>query len=334
MRCRRQLLLLLLAPAASLAAVCFEEWQCLYHYLDSSRSSEWSFDLRPLCSGDDRVMQVTTPEGYKWTVRYAVCGNTSWACNPSWAHAAAHGSVIQDLQTLPTPGAMTTDPDTGASVPATADCEVLGHTRPEFDLLDETNPSTGGIVLRHSSLPPASHDKYTCPTDARTGYPKERQVRMVLLCDPTLAPTQVVEVSFLEDKPPHGLGTCIYNLTLRAAAACGAPGDPFGPATDPAAAAAAAGFVSPDVAARGVPGTNFGYVLLGAALLLFGQFGWGKLRESGVVDRLPGVSASWERRGAFAKMSTSGGSSGVGAGGGGGGNAAAAAAAPLRYGAA
>ena len=38
-------------------------------------------------------------------------------------------------------------------VPCTAECEVLGHDRPEFDVLDPNNPRTGGIRLRHTSLP-------------------------------------------------------------------------------------------------------------------------------------------------------------------------------------
>ena len=227
------LLLLALAAVASaqsptppplLASTCYSEYQSVFHWLDSSKSTEYSYDLRPLCVANDRVFSVTTPEGYQWAVRYAVCGNVSTACNPSWPHAVSRGNVVQDLLTAPSPGTMTTDPETGQSVPATSDCEVIGHTRPEFDLLDESNPATGGIVLKHSSLPPSASDKYKCPTDSRTGYPRERWVSIVILCDPSLPVSQLKEVSFAEVKPSGGLGTCVYNLTLRSGAACGAAG--------------------------------------------------------------------------------------------------------------
>ena len=291
------LLALLLAPAPVLSAVCLDEWMCIFHWLDPAKQTEVSFDLRPLCGAADRVMQVTTPEGYKWQVRYVICGNTSTACNPSWQHSASHGNVIQDLLVAPSPGARVLDPDSGQMVDATADCEVLGHTRPEFDLLDETNPMTGGIVLKHSSLPPTEFDKYICPTDSRTGYPRERQVNINILCDTTLTSSQIVEVSFIEVKPTS-LGTCIYALTLRSGAGCGVAGDPYDPAVPPAQAAAD-GYVALSVAQAGLPGTNFGYVLLGVFLVLAIQALWEKLYERGYVSQsYPGPQGiPWTRRG-------------------------------------
>ena len=66
-------------------------------------------------------------------------------------------------------------------------CQVLGHTRPEMDVLDVNNPSTGGVLLRHTSLPGSRYDAFPCPMDAITGYPKERQVDIHLLCDTSMA---------------------------------------------------------------------------------------------------------------------------------------------------
>ena len=269
-------------PLLARAAVCFDEWQCIFHWLTPDKQTEWSFDLRPLCVANDRVYSVTTPEGYSWQIRYAICGNISTACNPSWAHAVSHGNVVQDLLTAPPQGSTTTDPETGQLVPATNDCEVLGHTRPEFDLLDETNPATGGIVLKHSSLPPSSSDKYKCPTDPRTGYPREREINIIMLCDPSLPVSELREVSFAEVKP-SSLGTCIYNLTLRAGAACGAAGDPYDPAGG--GAAAAAGCVSLAAAQAGVPSTNFGYVVLGTVLCVAAQAAFSWARERGLLGR-------------------------------------------------
>ena len=298
--------------AAARAAVCFDEWQCIFHWLDAAKTTEYSYDLRPLCVANDRVFSITTPEGYQWAVRYAVCGNVSTACNPSWPHAVSRGNVVQDLLTAPSPGTMTTDPETGQSVPATSDCEVIGHTRPEFDLLDESNPATGGIVLKHSSLPPSASDKYKCPTDSRTGYPRERSVSIVILCDPSLPVSQLKEVSFAEVKPSGGLGTCVYNLTLRSGAACGAAGDPYDPAGTSGGAAAA----SADCQRRvqiGVPGTNFGYGGLGSVLCVAAQAAVGWLRERGLLDRyLP------SSRSAGLPMKAAVGGSGFASGGGGG----------------
>jgi hypothetical protein len=317
------LLLLALSPAAR-AAICFAEWQCIFHYLDATRSREVSFDLRPLCGADDRVMEVTTPQGWHWRVRYAVCGNVSYACNPYWPHAAAHGQVVQDLLEPPPGGATTLDPDTGETVAATDDCEVLGHTRPEFDLLDEADPARGGIVLRHSALAPSAADKYSCEIDTRTGYPRERAVSITILCDEALNASQVAEVAFFET----AAGSCEYNLTLRSGAACGVDGDPFSPpsatpsasatasATPTAsasrsrtasvtasasasaspsaapAAAAAADVVSRAAAEAGLPATNAGYTVLGCALALAAQAAWARLRRAGGAGAGGGAGAS------------------------------------------
>jgi hypothetical protein len=29
---------------------------------------------------------------------------------------------------------------------------VLAHTRPEFDLIDPSNPATGGVLLKHDGM--------------------------------------------------------------------------------------------------------------------------------------------------------------------------------------
>jgi len=279
-------------------AFCFDEWQCIYHWLDKTKTTEYSYDLRPLCIVADRVYNVVTPEGYAWTIRYAVCGNTSFACNPSWPHAVSRGNVVQGLGNLPSPGTMTTDPETGLQVIATEDCEVLGHTRPEFDLLDPTNPATGGIVLKHSSLPPSASDKYTCPTDSRTGYPRERTVSIVLLCDPSMSSSQLREVSFAEVKP-GSLGTCVYNLTLTTGAACGAAGDPYDPAGSGGSTNLAAACSS--LVALGAPSTNFGFVILGTFLCVAAQAAFAFACERGLLDRFGLGGASSVRFGAPGK---------------------------------
>jgi hypothetical protein len=160
------------------------------------------------------------------------------------------------------------DPETGKAVPCTLSCEVLAHTRPEFDLVDDSNPATGGVILRHSGLVPAVTDKFGCQTDPRTGYPRERTLDMILQCDPTMSRNQIVPVSFVEPVS----GSCQYQFTLRTGAACGIDGDPFDLPTTQA-----------------TPGSNFGYVVLGAVLCVSLQFATAWASARGYFSHLPSI---------------------------------------------
>lgn len=174
----------------------------------SSAVQEYSWDFRPLC-GQDRNWTITTAQGYVWSIIYTVCGNTSYRCNPRWSHVSAGGVVHQTWGQHPDE-CIATDPETGKVVPCTQDCEVLGHTRPEFDLVDESNPATGGVILRHSGLVPTSRDPNGCATNPLTGYPRERSMDMILQCDQSMSRNAIRPVSFVEPVP----GNCYYQFTL------------------------------------------------------------------------------------------------------------------------
>jgi hypothetical protein len=272
-------------PLPALASVCFDEYQCITHWISSDRSQEYSFDFRPLCSLGNTVVgndgsgivrtpsgdfnwTMYTPEGYRWEIIFNICGNTTAACNPSWAHSFSRGVLIQSWGDPP--GGTTTDPETGQTVPTTPACEVLGHTRPEFDFVDPTNPGTGGVILRHSSLPPMQGDPFPCLTNPLTGYPKERNLDIVLLCDSSLTSDNLAPVSFVESKQ-YGLGTCSYVFTLRTGAACGVSGDPFDMV------------VTPDTSSNAA--SNFGYTVLGAFLAVGLQFGFTRAYAGGHLAR-------------------------------------------------
>ena len=85
------------------ASTCFKEYQCIFHWLaesstpgrTSSNRAEFSFDLRPLCGVSDRNYTFYTAEGYRWTILYTICGNTTFACNPNWPHSFSRGVAIQ-----------------------------------------------------------------------------------------------------------------------------------------------------------------------------------------------------------------------------------------------
>jgi hypothetical protein len=275
-----RLLPFLYTLSSILADTCFHEYQCIFHWLSDSSTpgrsgaitSEYSYDLRPLCTGNDRNFTFVTSEGYLWTIMYQLCGNTTWTCNPSWIHTFSHGSIIQLWGT--TPGGRTTDPETGQTVDITPDCEILAHTLPEFDVIDPNNPQNG-IILRQNSLPPTSSDKYGCPTDPRSGYPKEREVNIIIQCDQSMSVNDVREISFTEIKTDSGLGTCQYNFILASGAGCGVKGDPFD------------NFVtSTTPTGPGAPSYNFGFTILGAVLCVGLQFGFNRAYSAGYFNNI------------------------------------------------
>jgi hypothetical protein len=147
-------------------------------------------------------------------------------------------------------------------------------------------------------------DPFGCPIDSRTGYPRERSIDMILLCDPSMTMDDATPVSFIEVKPT-GLGTCQYAFTLKTGAACGVQGDPFD--------------FQPAVTGAGAPASNFGFTVLGAVLLVGFQMGFARLAAgghlTGLTSRLPsflgggggGGAAAGAKGAGFAKMGTSSG---------------------------
>ena len=183
----------LCAPAAR-ASVCFPEYQSFFTWFSDDRSQQFSYDLRDLCTtgsgtaGIDHVWWTGLCTGAgcmnNYTIFYTIGGNLTRRCNPRWDHYLSGGSIIQSWGDVPSVSP-TVDPETGATVPVDANCEILAHTRPEFDLQDESNPATGGIALSYAALPDAVNDINSCPPDKRYGETKgPRYLTVYIDCDP------------------------------------------------------------------------------------------------------------------------------------------------------
>lgn len=245
-------------PPPLSVSTCYPEYLTIFHWLNPSRTEEYSYDLRPLC-GIDRFLAVPIPNDaahHYWYFFFSIMGNVSrstFSCNPVWQPTYfSGGSFIQVYSyDYPTPSPIPgqTDPETGAPVDnPSPPCIIFAHDRPEFDLIDEANPATGGLRLSYSGMTEPSSDAFNqCPTSPIYGDGEQpRFLRINLLCDPSVADMRTDATLFSEYAP------CKYELDVSTKAACGASGDPFSlPATS-----------------RGA--TNFGFTVLGSVLTCVG----------------------------------------------------------------
>lgn len=179
-----------------------------------------------------------------------VCGLTNYKCVPNWPVYDNYGVAVQILSAAPSPnpGCMDT---TGATVPCSGQCVVLGTDFFKFALLDETNPATGGVVLSHTGMPPDADDPFPCPAMTPNGLTQERQLAIMIKCNAAVSGLQVLNVT--EPSP------CSYLVTAQSSAACAATGDPFD------LPAANSGWLAPGQY-RDDPGHSFGFVILGVFL--------------------------------------------------------------------
>jgi hypothetical protein len=136
---------------------CFDEYLCIFHYLNSgtSLSYKYSWDFRGLCrtAGNEYLYTDT----YNHTVRYNICGMVSKPCVPSEykvniGMGVATQQWTEDPPCGPTPSC--TLPEDGSPVCCTGDCTVLAFDIPRYSLMDPNNPVTGGIIMSHAGLPP------------------------------------------------------------------------------------------------------------------------------------------------------------------------------------
>jgi hypothetical protein len=318
-------------PPPLFASTCYPEYQSVFHWLDSDKTTEYSYDLRPLC-GVDRFIAYPIPSdpARYWYFYFSLGGNISrqtFSCNPVWTPTYfSGGSFIQSYDNdrpapTPPPGWPAKDPETGAPLAApSVPCIVFAHTRPEWDLIDPANPATGGLKLSYLGLTePASDSFNSCPySDVYSGE-RPRKLTVNLLCDPAGSASDIKLVANPNTPTDPSsyyaeVDTCVYELTVSTKAACGSSGDPF----DLPCASSSAAMEQQLQAGR--PGTNFGYTVLGAVLLGLAQFAIarGALDVAGAALRSAGILKGG---GVFG--------GGIGGGGGGGGGGAGAAAASL-----
>lgn len=273
---------------------CNPGYQCVFHYIDETSTVEYSWDFRGLCRGPGQEYFYRDSVGQNYT--FQICGNVSVPCLSRGAiNPAAHGVMVQtwgngpfvnpackaDTCGLGNPLCCEDREYPGAYGCCTQGCEVIAHTRPEFDLIDPSNPATGGILLLHNGMMPVSGDPAGCPPDPITNYPAPRTLAMRLFCDPTMFRNDI-RVTALVENP-----TCYYTMDIFTGAACGVLGDPFDP---------------PNVTTTN-PSTNFGFTVLGAFLTIgCGLFidqankrGWTDALKSKIAAQMGGSSGGGMR---------------------------------------
>ena len=269
-------------PVTLRQSTCYKSYLSIYHFINDAGTQEYSYNLKPLCN-IDRSLAVPIPKPPSpvryWYFLWAIAGNVSrqtFACNPAWGGGGSKtyfssGSFIQTYdwdKPAPAPNPGQTDPETGLPVKTTVPCIIFAHDRPEFDLIDESNPATGGIRLSYSGLTEPSSDNYNaCPaSDIYGGGESPRFLHINLHCDPNQEDLSTGASLFSEVSP------CVYELNATSKYACGVSGDPFMPATAQAAA--------------DTPGRNFGYTVLGAVLTIVAYAGFLWLDARGHLDFL------------------------------------------------
>lgn len=129
-------------------------------------------------------------------------------------------------------------------------CEVAALEAFTFDVVDQSNPGTGGVKLIHSGYPSTPNDQIPCPAQA-SGLIELRQFILTLQCDPKGRLDDMTIVSYDESYP-----YCTFRVTAKTKAACGLLDVP----QSSNSAASTAGMVG--------PGGQFGYTILGALLVL------------------------------------------------------------------
>lgn len=259
-------LLVALLPALA-ASQCLDEYRCIFHWLGNGR--EYSYDLRPLCRSQYDGMYTYYDAANTRNYTFNICGNITQSCSPSWTVSASHGVAMQSWGSTPGCNEYTCeDADNGYQTTCcTAPCAILAHTIPAYGLLDPANPATGGLLLTHDGMAPIEFEPDACPPDPKTLYPRPRQFNIALKCDLGVARNQLFVDSIVQ--APE----CTFTLNARSGASCGTEGDPY----DLLSRQTNGGLLSDST-------TEFGYTVLGAFLLVVGQFGLAFADKRGYLD--------------------------------------------------
>ena len=83
--------------------------------------------MKPLCTGAKPY--VTPPGDSGWTIQFQVCGLANVDCVPQYLVTYNRGAAVQFVDSN-VPINKTCENATGAMVPCTANCEVLGIGAP------------------------------------------------------------------------------------------------------------------------------------------------------------------------------------------------------------
>jgi len=253
--------------------LCMQPWRSQFQHYNDSTKELWRWDLSTLC----RLNQSYTYEGPMSTYQqfnFNVGGNASIGCSDfydSKPQYESYGVAVQFFQvgrgtrsnadySCLREDNVTPCPDYtfgGNMCCSVRRCEVVSmETSPYFDVLDLSNPGTGGVVLTHAGMPTSDNDGEPCPQIA-PGLPRLRQFILTLLCDPNGKIDDLTITKYDENNP-----YCIFRVTATTKAACGILDVP-----------ASNNNLNTNTNTVG-PAGQFGFTILGAFVLLGLQFGY------------------------------------------------------------
>jgi len=86
---------------------------------------------------------------------------------------------------------------------------------PTFELMDPSNPKTGGVKAKFDGAVPSNSDPFWCTFNPATGTQYAREVTFKFLCDPSVNGVQVVGAS------QNRTNDCHYTLEFKTSRACG-----------------------------------------------------------------------------------------------------------------
>lgn len=197
---------------------CDPGFECKWTYQDIGHL-KWTFDFSGLCKFQDTIINDLQNHTYYLNV----CGISHKKCNPQWDNTYQYGAAVQMWGDPPpcnlsdSSGEHCFDKLTGAKECCTRNCQVLGVGEPLWKPLDPVNPFDGGVSITHFGVPPSQSDPFSCPSNPRTGQQEDRRVTYQIMCDPTMAPNDVVPVFAGENVTQ----ACQYIIVLKSSNACG-----------------------------------------------------------------------------------------------------------------
>jgi hypothetical protein len=279
--------------------LCLDRWRCAFEHVNATTGQTWRWDLstlcRPLNGPQNGTYSYSGPGTEGQTFQFNVCGNTSAVCsdyantNPMYESVGVATQFFQagrgtrsnaDTSCLREDGT-TPCPDYtfgGSTCCSTRRCEVVAVEAFRFDIVDPSNPASGGIVLIHEGFPGSDNDANNCP-DQAPGLRRQRQFILTLQCDPNGKVDDLTVTSYDETSQ-----YCIFRLTATTKAACGIAD---APPSSGAAAAAGSNQVG--------PAGQFGFTILGAVLAVGLQFGVGVWRAGGTSTITDTVNSLFHR---------------------------------------
>jgi len=230
-------LALTLSFIVATTASCVQSSKCGFTFVDTHRKHNFAFDFSSMCRSDD---DYAFADGVGHSYYANMCRTTQHYCLPvTWQNQYMYGVAEQFWGAPPaactsggaTPccdstGVITASGRTGTvccdkvggsqgKVACTQDCQVIGLTEPTFEIMDESNPTSGGVMIHHVGTRPKEDDPFWCDFDPATGQQYERKVTYNIACDKS-ATTPITGGA-----TQNLTNDCHYQLAFTSRNACG-----------------------------------------------------------------------------------------------------------------